>query len=467
MAVHLTETAISKAVREAGEAKERRELIDAKSPGLRLRITPPSRKTRDGSQGWVLCCRDREGRMRRFPLGDYPEMGISAARSAAKALHVRVIQEGADPIAERQRQRGIGRDAKAGIGTLAALIEMYEKHEGTKLKSWAECRRRIESVFRVKMDRPLETMKLSELQLVADTWVSGQSAAAAVRYLRPILKWAAHRRYVAADFITLSPPATVGRRDRFLSRDELAVLLPALSRSDRPYAAAMRFLLLTLARREELTAAQWGDVDLAGPSWCDLSKDEQRAWAENGKPSHIASWTIPAGNSKNGQPHVVPLSRQAVTLLRTRWPTDKDGKATKPKATALLFATATGGPLGNWDRETKLIMKASGTKEWTRHDLRRTGATMLGERGELPDIIEAALNHVAIRSQLAATYNRSRYRPQVANALQRLADALDDIEAAGVKAAIDAPSKVGAATRVGCPSGKLRDRSGQSTSEAA
>jgi outer membrane protein assembly factor BamD (BamD/ComL family) len=46
----------------------------------------------------------------------------------------------------------------------------------------------------------------------------------------------------------------------------------------------------------------------------------------------------------------------------------------------------------------------------------------------LPDIIEAALNHVTIRSPLAATYNRSRYRPQVAAALQRLADALDGIE---------------------------------------
>ena len=53
---------------------------------------------------------------------------------------------------------------------------------------------------------------------------------------------------------------------------------------------------------------------------------------------------------------------------------------------------------------------------------------MLGEMGEMPDIIEAALNHVAIRSPIAATYNRSRYRPQVAAALQRLGDALDGIE---------------------------------------
>jgi hypothetical protein len=52
---------------------------------------------------------------------------------------------------------------------------------------------------------------------------------------------------------------------------------------------------------------------------------------------------------------------------------------------------------------------------------------MLGDLGELPDIIEAALNHTAIRSPLAATYNRSRYRPQVAAALQRLADEFDKL----------------------------------------
>jgi integrase len=91
----------------------------------------------------------------------------------------------------------------------------------------------------------------------------------------------------------------------------------------------------------------------------------------------------------------------------------------------LVFAVKGGGPLHNWDRETKAIHAASQTKGWTRHDLRRTGATLLGDLGETPDIIEAALNHVSIRSTLAATYNRSRYRPQVAAALQKLADQLD------------------------------------------
>ena len=91
------------------------------------------------------------------------------------------------------------------------------------------------------------------------------------------------------------------------------------------------------------------------------------------------------------------------------------------KGDALLFASGTGGRLCNWDRESKSLMKASGTEDWTRHDLRRTGATLLGELGVEPHVIESALNHALIGSQIGAVYNRARYRPAVSRALQMLA----------------------------------------------
>jgi integrase len=156
-------------------------------------------------------------------------------------------------------------------------------------------------------------------------------------------------------------------------------------------------MLLTLARREEVCRARWRHVDFKS-----------------------SLWAIP--ETKTGEPHVVPLSDRAIELLRTRMPRD-------PDLDAFVFCTSTGGALGNWDRETKGFQAGSRTSRWTRHDLRRTGATLLGEMGELPDIIEAGLNHASIRSTLAATYNRARYRPQVASALQRLARLLDGIGA--------------------------------------
>ncbi len=259
------------------------------------------------------------------------------------------------------------------------------------------------------------------MQAVVDSYPSAKSAAFVVRSVRPALKWAAApgRLYAATELTQLCPPAegAVERRKRILSQDELTKLLPALRASERPYGVAMLFMLLTLCRREEACSARWRDVDC-----------------------HVGTWTI--SKTKNDQPHVVPLPRQALDLLRNRRPAKLD-------LNALVFRTRAGGPLGNWDRETKRLILASGLgrKEPksgavvmndgssipTRHDLRRTGATMLGEMGELPDIIEAALNHVSIRSPLAATYNRSRYRPQVAAALQRLADTLDGIEAGAAK----------------------------------
>ena len=203
-------------------------------------------------------------------------------------------------MAERKRQRAIGRQARDGIGTLSALLDLYARQKGERFKSWSECRRRIDSVFAPFLSRPIATLKAGELQLHADGWRAKQSAAAAVRYLRPILKWAAHRGYCAPDLVQIVPPATVGRRKRVLTRDELGHVLPALRASDRPHAAALRFMLLTLTRRQETALARWRDVDM-----------------------EARTWTIP--ETKNGEPHIVPLSRQAVDLLRSRLPTDDAG----------------------------------------------------------------------------------------------------------------------------------------------
>jgi integrase len=394
MPIRLTEPAISKALREAATTRTRHDLADAVQPGLRLRVTP------SGGGTWVLACRDRAGRMRRFPLGRWPGLSISEARSEARTLHHRVRQEGADPVAQRRAERAAGTAAKAGIGTLAALLDLYERQVAREQRSWAEYRKSIGRVFAPFLGRPLAGLTLADLQLAADAYAAQQQAGLAVRCIRPILKWASApgRRYCAAELAQIRPPAPSQRRNRVLERDELARILPVLRASERPYGAALHLMLLTLCRREEIGGACWRDID----------------W-------QAGTLTIAADRSKNGQAHVVPLSRQAVDLLRARWPD-------QPDPAAPIFATSRGGRLPNWDRETKAIQAASNTTGWQRHDLRRTGATLLGNMGETPDIIEAALNHTSIRSALAATYNKSRYRPQVAAALQRLADALDGIE---------------------------------------
>ena len=391
MAVRLTETAIKSGIKRAQDTGKLVELIDAATAGLRLRISPRGRRS------WVVATRDAWGSLRRFPVGEYPELGISDARARAAVVRAEV-KNGSDPIAAARLRRQAAKEGKNGINTLGALVNLYARFNGEAMKSWPEQLKRIQKVFAAQMATPLVKLTLSDLQMAADGYPAKQAASAAVRYLRPILKWASvpGRAYIDPIFANLKTPASPNRRDRILSREELARVLPVLRSDDRIYSAVLRFILLTLARREEAASARWRDIDL-----------------------NAGTWIIP--RTKNQTPHLVPLSRQARELLASIRPEDAE-------PLDLVFATRTGKRLSNFDKETRKIQAASDTAGWTRHDLRRTGATLLGDMGELPDIVEAALNHAAIHSQLASTYNKSRYRPHVAAALQRLADALDGIE---------------------------------------
>ena len=366
-------------------------------PGLRLRVSATVAT-------WNLAVRDSNGRSRRFSLGQYPGKGLQQARDDARSLREKV-RSGEDPIAARRVARA---KAKAeSVATLMALLDLYGRKVGHQRSSWASAMRpAIEHVFKPALDRPLAELTRTELQVIATSHSKAGGAATAVRCLRPVLRWGEENGYAREELARIKPPAKVQRRKRVLSRDELERLMPTLRQSKKPHAQLMLFLLYTLARRDEAASARWGEVDL-----------------------QKCTWTIPF--TKNGEPHVVPLSRQAADLLLAIRPHDAHNDDLVFRARAR--GGNPGGKLSNWDRETQVLQETSATSGWHRHDLRRTGATLLGETGVLPDIIEAALNHVSIRSPLAATYNRSRYRPQVAAALQQLADCYDGILAGGAR----------------------------------
>lgn len=395
MAAHLTEPTITKAVREAIAGGARKDLPDPGQRGLWLRIG------KSGTRTWALRARDLDGKPHWFTLGHHPAMGLAAARTAADAMLV-AVRQGANPIAEgRARRAALVKPVVSPTDTLAAVLAIYDAQRGCDLKSWSHSRKRVDRVFAPLMTRSVQSLTAAEFQITADQFPARQSASFAVRTLRPVLHWAAKRGYLAASLAAFEQPVTVKQRHRVLTRDELADLLPVLSAGPEAHGACLRFILLTASRLTEASGARWRDID----------------W-------QAGTWTIPQAQTKSDREHVVPLSRQACALLRRRLPADA-------QPDDLIFATAPGAPLGNWDRAGKWFQEASGTAGWHRHDLRRTAATLMGNLGTDPHIIEAALGHVTVHSGLASVYNRSRYRPQVAEALQRLADALDGIEHGG------------------------------------
>jgi integrase len=370
------------------------EITDGGCPGLRLRLST-------SSASWVLGCRDAAGKARRFHLGGFPAMGLREAREAARKLRVEV-RGGRDPIAEAQARRLAARQDNTGepATTLLAIIDAYEKLVGGQRRSWPWSRRMIGHVFRAQLARPALELTAPELQLVIDAHGSRASAGAAVRALKPVLKWAAKRGLIAGDMAAAleQPEGAQGRRDRVLTRDEIRAILDVVD-AVGGYGDVIHWLFWTACRLDEACSMRWRDVDLGS-----------------------GLWTIPV--TKTGQPHVVPLPRQAMDFLRERGGDD-----------ALVFVNTAGHKLNScWDRATKRIMVLSATSGWHRHDIRRTGATLMGELGVGPHVIEVALGHALRTSsdgstvgRIAGVYNRSRYRAEHADALQRLADELDRI----------------------------------------
>jgi integrase len=299
------------------------------------------------------------------------------------------IRDGADPTAERRATRQRARAARDGIGTLGALIEAYfSTGPGQHLRRARQAKQLIKTVFAKALGIAMLDLKRPTLQLIADEWSSAQSAALAVRTIRPCLKWAEKREMVPAGMSSLEPPATPGKRDRVLTAAEIKAIWPHLQGA---HGQVMKWLLWTGCRLNEA----------AGMTWREIQGD---------------MWTIPATRSKSRRKRSIPLPAQAMALLERQHQDDPDAR---------VFPSARGGLLSNWDRVTKALQEASETSSWHRHDLRRTVATMLGDLGFAPHVVSVVLGHAHVAEGATAVYALSRYQREHQEALQALANEIE------------------------------------------
>jgi integrase len=409
----LTDSAITSAIKAYAVSDTRIELIDPGCEGLRIRPKKGGKVA-----VWSLLVRDQTGENRRFVIGEYPTIGIAKARELAGDTRHQVRRDGIDPNKIRQEKREAARQEEAPpapvdpLSTFEGVINYYGEKQGSKRKTWEEAKKCIKRVFGAFYERDARTLDVAELQKAADDWEFQTSASTAVRYLKPVVRWAAKRKLCPFELFTIDQPQPVRKRGRFLTKDELKLLLPILktytTRKRRSmHAASMLFMLLTATRRSEAAESRW----------CEIYGD---------------TWIIPAERVKHTrpdrprEPHTIPLSKQAQELLVSV-------KPAKFSQTDLIFPNRYGDPLAEWDRVTKGIRKKAGVYGWHRHDLRRTAATCMGQLGIAPHVIEAALNHAEIHSELAGTYNLARYTDEVGGAFQALADWLDGVEAEAKK----------------------------------
>jgi integrase len=142
-------------------------------------------------------------------------------------------------------------------------------------------------------------------------------------------------------------------------------------------------------------------------------------------------WVIPADNSKNSKPHTIYLSDFALKqfkLLMLSSQSDwlypnRDGNnhVCEKTVTKQLVNRQTENILSNRSKDNQALILKGG--KWTSHDLRRTGATLMGELGIAPDVIEKCLNHTQ-ENKIQRIYQRQKLHAEQAQAWRVLGERL-------------------------------------------
>ena len=394
--MRLTKGNLGKVLLPAGKSETI--VFDEDMPGFGLRIRAGGKRT------WVAQYRVGT-KQRRITLGTPETVDAEKARQLAKEALARVSL-GQDPQSAKLEAR-----AQAAV-TLGAVVPQYIAHVETRQRPGhhADTRRYFEKHWAPlagtalpSIDRQRVSARLLELARDNGPFAANRARAA----LSAFFTWAigaglTHSNPVAGT----NKPAEEAPRDRVLSDDEVALVWRLAGNGD--YATIVRLLLLTGARRDEVGAMAWSELQ-------------------------GSTWTVPGSRTKNGRPHELPLPPATMALLAAQ--PARDGRD-------LVFGSRA-GPFSGWSKakaelDARMLadLKAErGTKAalepWRLHDLRRTAATRLGDLGVQPHVVEAVLNHISgSKAGVAGVYNRAAYRDEKRAALALWADRVGELVSA-------------------------------------
>jgi integrase len=353
-------------------------VFDDEQRGLAVRVTAGGGKS-------YLAQYSFAGSKRRIPLGSCSAISLADARLAARQI-AGAVAGGKDPAGERKLA---ALDAQRKALTLDVLISQWEKlHLSGKRPNYAgAASSALRRSFGKLLDAPATALdRAAVVQVLDDLAKDGKvpMAGATARYGSALFSWAVKRGTIASNPFERVPVAATARRDRVLSDDEIRAIWNA-TEGMGSFNAIVRSLLLTGQRREEVSGLTWGELDVG-----------------------LSAWTLTAARSKNGKPHLIPLSPQMQAIL---------GAQIRARETDLVFRGER-GVFSGWSKSKDRLDHRSGVTCWTLHDLRRTVATGLQRLGVRLEVTEAVLNHVAgSRAGIVGVYQRHAWAEEKRAAL--------------------------------------------------
>ena len=368
-----------------------------------------------GARSWAFRY-SHNGKARKLTIGRYPRIGLADARKEARRLGVEV-EHGADPCADK-----IAVKAAAGapvVLTVAMVADLFVKQHTAKKNGerWSKEVRRIiaKDILPAIGHKPAATVTKADVRDLRDKIADGDGKGRApapiqsnraLSVMAKMFRWALSEDYVSADPTAgLAKRGAETKRGRVLSDDELARVWRAASELEYPFGPAVRLLVLTGARREEIAALKWSEIGTA--KWRDaIARTE----------GEVPALLLPASRAKNKLEHITPLSAAAMVVLDS---VPRIGHGD------LVFTTNGVTPVSGWSRAKAQIDRLSGVTGWVLHDLRRCISTWMNESGTDPHIAEAVLGHVV--KGVGGVYNKASYLREKAEALDLWAKHVEEI----------------------------------------
>jgi integrase len=387
-------------IRNAKPAEKAYKLYD--SGGLFIQITP------NGGKWWRLKYRfnDKE---KLLSLGTYPEVSLASARE--KRDTARTLLANDPPVDPSEKRKANKAESKINAANNFELVarEWWQSHMKGKAESHKQkVIRRFElylfpwignkAIATITAPQILEVIKRIEKLNKLET--AHRTLQAAGQVFRYAVQNGFTLRDVTADLKGALPPTSVKHMAAFTEPKQIAELLRAIDSFNGTLTVqcALRLSPLVFVRPSELRQAKWHDIDLVAGEWRYLV-------------------------SKTNTDHLVPLSTQAVEILRTIHPLSGHGE--------FVFQNGHSPQRPMSEAAINAALKRMGydtQSEITGHGFRAMARTILHERLNIdPHIIEHQLAH-KVPDALGAAYNRTKFIEQRKLMMQQWGDYLDELK---------------------------------------
>jgi integrase len=390
----LTDTAVKNAKSDGKTVK----MFDER--GLYLELSP------SGGKWWRLKYRF-DNKEKRLSLGVYPDVRLKNARDRQDEAR-KLLANGIDPSENRKTQKAVHADRAANSFEVVAR-EWFAKYAKTWAASHSERVVRLfeRDIFPWIGGRPVADVTAPEILTVVRRIEARGALETAHRALG---NCGQVFRYAVATGRALRNPSgdlrgalSPVKKSHFAAATEpkqVADILRAMDGYEGTLTVrcALRLAPLVFVRPGELRKAEWEDIDLDAAEW---------------------RYTV----TKTNTPHIVPLSRQAVEILREIHPLTGHGR--------FVFTGARSNTRSMSDNAILAAMRRMGIDkdEMSGHGFRAVARTILDEvLGVRPDYIEHQLAH-AVRDPNGRAYNRTAHLVERKKMMQKWADYLDKLKA--------------------------------------